>query len=139
MKIRLFAAIAAFLAVAAFVVAAVNTPASAAERAVPFTTEAFKAAQAANEPILVDVWASWCPTCKRQGAVLDALLKQEKFSDLVVFRVDYDKQKDIVREFRAPRQSTLIVFKGKTETGRAIAITAENEIEALLESAYPKP
>jgi thiol-disulfide isomerase/thioredoxin len=28
-----------------------------------FTMAAFKAAQKAGKPILVDVWASWCPTC----------------------------------------------------------------------------
>lgn len=134
MKLKLVGAIFAFLTMAA-----VSAPAFAAERAKPFTPEAFKAAQAANEPILIDVWAWWCPTCKRQGEVLDALLKNEKFADMTVFKVDYDKQKDIVRDFRAPRQSTLIVFKGETETGRAIAITAESEIEALLASAYPKP
>lgn len=134
MKSRLIGGLLAFLTMTA-----VNATAFAAERAKPFTQEAFKAAQAANEPILVDVWASWCSTCRQQGKVLDALLKDEKFADFVVFRVDYDKQKDIVRAFRAPRQSTLIVFKGTNETGRAIAITAESEIATLLSSAYPKP
>jgi thiol-disulfide isomerase/thioredoxin len=33
----------------------------------PFTAAAFEAAQASGKPILIDVSASWCPTCKAQA------------------------------------------------------------------------
>ncbi len=103
----------------------------------PYTPEAFAAAQATNQPILVEVTASWCPTCREQARVMDSLFKAgDKFKDLVILKVDYDSQRDIVREFRAPRQSTLIVFRGAKETGRAVAITGRREIESLLSSAY---
>jgi thioredoxin 1 len=46
--------------------------ASAPAAAEPFTEAAFREAQQQNALILVDVHASWCPTCARQGDVLDA-------------------------------------------------------------------
>jgi thioredoxin 1 len=104
-----------------------------------YTPEAFAAAQAANQPILVDVTASWCPTCRAQAKVMESLFKAgDRFKDLVILKVDYDTQRDVVREFRAPRQSTLIVYRGAKETGRAVAITGRREIESLLASAYPQ-
>ena len=48
------------------------TAASAFERT-DFTDAGFKAAQAAGKPIVVDVFAPWCPTCKAQHQGLDDL------------------------------------------------------------------
>ena len=41
--------------------------------AVPYSAEAFKAAQASGSPILVEIHADWCPTCKAQSPILDKL------------------------------------------------------------------
>src|SRR5262245_31689730 len=80
-----------------------------------FDAAAFSAAQGSNKPILVDIAASWCPTCKAQHKVLDVLSKKPEFAGLVVFQVDFDMQKDAVKSFGARQQSTLIAFKGTQE------------------------
>jgi hypothetical protein len=63
------------------------------------------------------------------------LTREPKFKDLVVFKMDFDTQKDDVRALKAQSQSTLIVFKGETEKGRSVGDTNEASIAALLESA----
>ncbi len=78
------------------------------------------------------VHASWCPTCKAQKPILDELVAAARFRDLVCFVVDFDAQKDAVRYFGARMQSTLIVFKGATETGRSVGDTARSSLDALL-------
>ena len=103
-----------------------------ANTAVPFSADAFKAAQAAGNPILVEIHADWCPTCKAQNPILDKLTSAAKFKDLKVFRVDFDAMKPVVKEFGAQMQSTLIVFKGSAEQGRSVGDTREASIEALL-------
>ena len=108
----------------ALLVAGLSQPASAAT-AVPFSAEAFKAAQAAGSPILVEIHADWCPTCKAQNPILDKLTAEPKFRDLKVFRVDFDAMKPVVREFGAQMQSTLIVFKGAAEQGRSVGDTKQ--------------
>src|SRR5262245_60516186 len=98
-----------------------------------FTAQAFRAAQDAGKPILVEIHASWCPTCKAQIPILSELTAQPKFKDLVILRVDFDSQKDEVRNFGARVQSTLIVFKGAKEVGRSVGDTDRGTIAALLD------
>jgi thioredoxin 1 len=123
--------------IASAVVAALAAPfASAwANSAVPFSAEAFKAAQASGSPILVEIHADWCPTCKAQNPILDKLTSNTKFKDLKVFRVDFDAMKPVVKQFGAQMQSTLIVFKGTAEQGRSVGDTKEASIEALLDKS----
>jgi len=102
-----------------------------------FTRAKFEAAQAAGKAIVVDVHASWCPTCKAQMFVLDRLLTEDKYGDLVILRLDYDTEKDIMRSFNAQQRSTLIAFRGGQETGRLVGQTSDAAIRALLDTAYP--
>jgi thioredoxin 1 len=111
-----------------------NTAASAiAGETRIFDVAAFQAAQAAGKPILIDISASWCPTCRRQKPIISELSAKPKFKDLVVFEVDYDRQKNIVRALGARRQSTLIAFRGSVEVGRSVADTRPASIEAMLD------
>ncbi|WP_417469882.1 thioredoxin family protein [Maricaulis sp.] len=105
-------------------------------RSTPFTQEGFEAAQAAGHPILVDISATWCPTCRRQGEVIGDILERGEFADLVILKLDWDDQRQIAHGFGARRQSTLVVYRGADEVGRAIAITSDDAIHALLSQAY---
>jgi len=111
--------------------AAFVAPAMATETRT-FDPESFAAAQKAGKPILVAIHASWCPTCKAQKPILSDLTAEPKFKDLVYFVVDFDAQKDAVRSFGARVQSTLIAFKGTTETGRSVGDTERSSVAALL-------
>ena len=120
-----------------FVLAAIA--ANAAPIAVAFAAEtktfdsgSFATAQKAGKPILVAIHASWCPTCKAQKPILSELMTEPKFKDLIYFVVDFDSQKDAVKFFAARVQSTLIAFKGTTETGRSVGDTERSSIVALL-------
>ncbi|MGB9115903.1 thioredoxin family protein [Bradyrhizobium sp.] len=106
-----------------------------ANTAVPFSAEAFKAAQASGSPILVEIQADWCPTCKAQNPILDKLTADPKFRDLKIFRVDFDAMKPVVKQFGAQMQSTLIVFRGTAEQGRSVGDTKEASIAALLDKS----
>jgi len=98
----------------------------------PFSQAAFNAAQAEGKPILVQITASWCPVCAKQKPILSRLLGEPKFKNLVVYNIDFDSQKELVRQMGAQKQSTLIVFTGKTEKGRSTGETDPAAIESLL-------
>ena len=97
-----------------------------------FTPAAFEAAQKAGKPILVEVMAPWCPTCRAQAPIVKELSAEPKFKNLQVFAIDFDSQKDALQMFKAQRQSTLIVFKGASEVGRSVGDTDKDLIEALV-------
>ncbi len=118
-------------ALALFAVLSVLPVARAMDK-VPFDQKAFDAAQAAGKPILVEVTAPWCPVCKAQAPILSQLRNDAQFKELVTFNIDFDSQKDLLRNFNVQKQSTLIVFKGKQEMGRSTGDTNAGTITALL-------
>ena len=122
-----------FLLVATGALVFAGTVVSPAAEHAAFTHEGFEAAQKAGRPILVHITASWCPTCRAQNPIISRLTNQPRFKDLVVFDVDFDNQKDVVRAFNARTQSTLIVFKGLAELGRTVGDTRADSIAALLD------
>jgi thiol-disulfide isomerase/thioredoxin len=121
------------LALSAFAIAGVTgvAPARAAER-LPFTAAAFEAAQAAGRPILVEVSAPWCPTCRAQQPHVQAVAADPRLREGVLFTVDFDTQKDALRQLQVRSQSTLIAFRGREERGRATGITDPQAIRDLL-------
>ena len=109
----------------------VPVAARAAERQ-PFTDAAFDAAQAAGRPVLVDVSAPWCPTCRAQKPHIDAMAADPRMKAAIFFAVDFDSQKDVLRRLNVRSQSTLIAFKGREERARATGITDPAQIRDLL-------
>lgn len=107
------------------------SPAYATEAAT-FTQAAFEAAQKAGGPILVEVTAPWCPTCKAQKPILSKLFSEPRFAKLKVFSVDFDSQKDVLKMLGVRMQSTLISYKGQAEVGRSTGVTSATEIEGQL-------
>lgn len=53
-----------------------------------------------------------------------------------MFRVNYDKQKDVMKQFGARDRSTLIMFKGAKETGRVVFETEAKAIQAMLDRGF---
>ncbi|VVB46065.1 Thioredoxin [Beijerinckiaceae bacterium RH AL1] len=129
----------AALAVFAMVAVAFALPALAADNAPqPFTEAAFDAAQKAGKPILIDTFATWCDICARQKPIIDKLLSEAEFKNLVTFRVDFDTQKDVMRKFNARLQSTLIAFRGDKEVARSVGETQPEWIEDVMSKATEK-
>lgn len=114
--------------------ASVAAAALAGERSA-FDQKAFADAQAQGKSILVDISAPWCPTCAAQKPIIEKLSADPRFKDLTIFDVDFDSRKDVLRMFGAQSQSTLIVFKGATETGRSVGSTDADAIGELLGKA----
>jgi thioredoxin 1 len=131
-KRDLLAGFALTLAAAPFMAAI--APVAALDKA-PFDAKAFETAQAAGKPILVEVTAPWCPTCKAQAPILAKLSSMPKFKEMVRFNIDFDTQKDLLRKFNVRVQSTMIAFKGQQEVGRSSGDTNPDSIERLLEKS----
>ena len=99
-----------------------------------FTTAAFEAAKAKG-PVLVEVTAPWCPTCKAQKPILSDLLAGPKFADMTVLTVDFDSQKDALTLLGVTMQSTLITYSNGQEVGRSTGQTGVEAIRAQLDKS----
>jgi len=101
----------------------------------PYSAERFAQLQAEGALVLVDVWAEWCGTCQRQTDILQAYLAEHPDVPLHVLTVDFDTQRAAVRRFRAPRQSTLILFQGGEQVWFSVAETKRDVIFAAINEA----
>ena len=105
--------------------------ANASESFTPYSIDAFQQAQQNGETIVIDVYADWCSVCKIQNPILHEVKK--KHPSVVFFSVNYDTQHDAVKYFNAPRQSTIVVYKGTQEISRSVAETDAEAIMAAIE------
>jgi thioredoxin 1 len=101
----------------------------------PYEQAAFDAAQKSDELILIFVDASWCPICAKERPILQQLYGTAEFGKLKVFDVDFDTSKPLLRQLGVQMQSTLIVYHGAKETGRATGATDPAVIKRLLETS----
>lgn len=137
------AAAALSLALSVTTVAAQRAPVATARQATTdpvqskeaFSDARFAALQQEGALILLDVFASWCPTCAIQQKVIADYQSKHPEVPLKVLTIDFDSQKDVVRRFRAPRQSTLIVYRGTERVWFGVAETRAAVIFAELNKA----
>ncbi len=123
-----------FMVLLAYLLTTLSLSAHALDKE-PFTQARFESLQEQGEVILVDVYAIWCPTCAKQQEVLKTYKEKNPKKSFHVLVVDFDKDKDIVRQFRAPRQSTLLLYKGKEQFWFSVAETRADIIAAELDKA----
>lgn len=100
----------------------------------PYSAAALAVAQKADKPVALQFHADWCPTCRAQDKVLDKL-KAEPGLDVTVFKVNYDTEKDLKRQYKIQTQSTVVILRGDKERGRLVGDTTEAGIRAALKSA----
>ncbi len=122
------------LSVSAAILAASVAAAAAAERFV-YQEAAFEAALDSGKPILVHVTAPWCPECRLQKPIVAALAARPEYDGLTIFDVDFDTQKDALRRLKVQKQSTLVIYRDRTEQARVAGITRQDAIEAFMRNA----
>jgi thiol-disulfide isomerase/thioredoxin len=114
-----------------------------------YTADKFQKMQAdGDKPILVFVNANWCPICAKERPIVAKLIGAtvgskhfEGDPDLTAMEclfIDFDAHPNDWRTFHVTEQSTLIVFRGNTEVGRAVGMTDPADIKALLMKAMAK-
>jgi thioredoxin 1 len=117
------------------VVLALAAGLAAAAEPRPFSQQEFDKLARDGKPVVVDVAATWCPTCKAQKPIVDGLAGQAAYRDVTVLTVDFDADKPVLKEFKVGMQSTLIAFKAGKEVARSVGDTSGSGIETLFRKA----
>ena len=111
------------------------TPAMAAPSWTPYSPQSLAAAQKSGKTVVIDVHADWCPTCRAQQPTLNELRADKRLKDAIFMKVNFDTDKAFLRQNRIPRQSTIVVFKGRKEVARSIAETNRTKLRAIVLNA----
>lgn len=98
----------------------------------PYSQQTFDQLTAKGKPVVLDISATWCPTCKEQKPIIERLMKQAAYNDVTTLVIDFDDNKVALKKFKVTMQSTLIAFKGSKEVGRSIGDTNPVGIEGLI-------
>ncbi|MBI3285615.1 MAG: thioredoxin family protein [Burkholderiales bacterium] len=109
--------------------------AALAEPARAYTDAAFKAAMAEGKAVLVEVHADWCPACKKQAPLLDALSQEAPYTTIVRFRVDFDQPGTALKTLKVNSQASLLLFKGNKEIARSAFDLDPRSIRTMLAKA----
>lgn len=99
-----------------------------------YSAERFEALQDRGEPILVEVYASWCPTCLAQHNAFEALIEEGRQPNVRAIRVDFDRDEDFRTKIEINYTGALILYKGKREVARAAGLTSPDSIANFLAS-----
>jgi thiol-disulfide isomerase/thioredoxin len=98
----------------------------------PFSQQDFDTLTAAGKPVVLDIGATWCPTCKAQKPIIDGLMKQPAYKDVTLMTIDFDAEKPTLKKYKVNMQSTLVAFKGDKEVGRSVGDTTPEGLEGLV-------
>jgi thioredoxin 2 len=85
-------------------------------------------------PVLVDFYADWCGPCKIMAPLLDDLAR-ERLGEVLITKLDTDRNPEMARRFEIRGIPVLMVFRGGREVAREVGAIPKPRLAALVESA----
>jgi thioredoxin 1 len=85
----------------------------------------------AQGPVLVDLWAAWCPPCRKMGPVVDELARSAG-DGVTVGKLDVDQHPEIAERYGVRSIPTFLVFRDGQVVERRVGAVPKEELEALL-------
>lgn len=92
-----------------------------------FDEEVFKS----ELPVLVELWASWCPPCKMMEPVMNSLEKQYE-GKVKVCKINIDKNPITSNKFDVKGVPTFLLVKAGEIIERAVAAKTEDQLKEMI-------
>lgn len=100
---------------------------NSAPKATGMTKAEFDKLISTDKVVLIDYYAEWCMPCKKMKPYLDEIASEMK-ADVVVIRIDVEKNPLIAKEQKIEAIPVLQVYKGKKQTWNNIGFVEKEEV-----------
>ncbi len=85
----------------------------------------------AEQPVVVDFWASWCGPCQMVGPLIEQL--SEEMPEIKFAKVNVDDELELARKYRVESIPTLLVFDAGKEVKRQVGALPKTAIRQFIE------
>ena len=87
----------------------------------------------AEQPVLVDFFATWCGPCKRMAPILDQLSGSEYGERVKFVKVDVDEAPQLSAEHGIMSVPTLMIFKNGEQVYKQPGLQGPDQLKELLD------
>ena len=84
-----------------------------------------------KKQVLLDFWATWCGPCQMLAPVLEEIAEENE--DLIIGKIDVDKERDLAIQFNVASIPTMILMENGQPVKRMVGFCPKAEVLKWLE------
>lgn len=84
-----------------------------------------------SKPAIIDLYATWCPPCKKLSPIL-ANIQKEYGKKLQIYKIDVDKEPELAGLFEASSIPTLVFIPKTGHPFKIVGLRPQEQLEQII-------